>query len=97
MMSSSKTNNKERCIGCTKTFLTTKTGFKCDQCVGSMCGFKCDQCAGFLHQRCSRITRQEYLEYKQGVFKSARQFCTDYTCTRCAKHIYYGHNAVFMQ
>ena len=85
MMSCSKTNSKERCIRCTKTFLTTKTGFKCDQ------------CASFLHQRCSRITRQEHLEYKQGVFKSARQFCIDYTCIRCAKHIYYGHNAVFMQ
>ena len=82
MMSSSKTNNKERCIRCSKTFLTTKSRLKCTKCVS------------VLHQRCSRVTRQEHLEYKQCVFKFVCQFCTDYTCIKCAKHVYYGQNAV---
>ena len=79
MMSSSKTNNKERCMKCTKTFLTAKSRLKCTKCVS------------FLHQRCSKITRQEQLEHKQGVFEFLCQFCT---CIRCAKHVYYGQNAV---
>ena len=78
MMLSSITNNKERCIRCTKIFLTAKSRLKCTQ------------CARFLHQRYCRITRQEHLEYKQGVC----QFCSDCICIRCAKHVYYGHNAV---
>ena len=82
MMSSSKTNNKERCINCTKNFLTAKRRFKYTKWVS------------VLHQRCSRVTRQEHLEYKQRVFKIVCQFCTDYTCIRCVKHVCYGQNAV---
>ena len=81
-MSSSKVNSKERCIRCTKTFVTAKTRLKCAKCVS------------FLYQRCSRVTRQEHLEYKQGTFKFVCQFCTEYMCLRCAKHVYYGQNAV---
>ena len=33
MMSSSKTNNRERCIRCNKTFLTARIGLKCTKCA----------------------------------------------------------------
>ena len=82
MMSSSKANNKERCIRCTKTFLTAKNRLKCTKCTS------------FLHQRCSRVARQEHLENKQGVFRFVCRICTEYTCIRCAKPVYYGQNAV---
>ena len=49
MMSSSKTNNKERCIRCTKTILTAKSRLKYTK------------GARALHERCSRVTRQEDL------------------------------------
>ena len=81
-MSSSKTKNKERCIRCSKTFLTAKTRLKCTQCVM------------FLHKIYSRITKQECLEYKLGVFKFVYIFCTDYTYITCTRHVYYGHNVV---
>ena len=80
-MSSFKASNKERCIKFTKT-LTAKSRLKCTK------------CASVLNQRCSRVTRQEHLEYKQGVFKVICQFCTDYIYIRCVKHVYYEQNTV---
>lgn len=82
MTSFSKTKNKEKCIKCSKTFLTAKNRFKCDR------------WARFLHHRCSKTATQEYFEYKQGVFKFICQLCADYICIRCARHVYYGYKAV---
>ena len=38
--------------------------------------------------------KKDYLSYQQKTFLYTCQFCTDYKCTNCEKHVYYGQKGI---
>ena len=55
---------------------------------------ECYKCSKSLHSKCNRLDKKGFLKYIQGNLKFVCQFCTDYTCYHCNKHVYYGHKAI---
>ena len=69
-------------IKCVKLLKTTKDNLVCSKCENS------------LHLKCSRPSPKEFSKYKKGKTKFICQFCTDYTCIKCDRHIEYGQKGV---
>ena len=55
---------------------------------------ECFKCNKSLHLKFSRLDKKRFLKCIQGNPEFVCQFCTDYTCHHCNKHIYYGQKAV---
>ena len=49
---------------------------------------KCLKCLNSLHIKCSTVDNRQYLSYKNGKKDFICQYCTDYTCLKCDKHVY---------
>ena len=47
-----------------------------------------------IHLKCSRLNKQRFLEYKRVSTSFTCQFCSDYCCFQCNKHVYYGQKGV---
>ena len=55
---------------------------------------ECFKCNKSLHLKCIRSDKRRLLKYIQGNLEFVCQFCTDYTCHHCNKHVYYGQKAI---
>ena len=51
---------------------------------------ECFKCNKSLHLKCIRSDKRRLLKYIQGNLEFLCQFCTDYTCHHCNKHVYMG-------
>ena len=60
----------------TKPFLSMRKKLKCLKCMNS------------LHIQCSIVDNRQYLSYKNGKKDFICQYCTDYSCLKCDKHVY---------
>ena len=67
----------EKCIKCRNPFLSMKQKTP-----------KCLKCLNSLHNKCSTADKKQYLSYKNGKKDFICQYCTDYSCLKCDKHIY---------
>ena len=54
----------------------------------------CSQCSNSLHFKWSRLSEKDYLRYQQKTFLYTCQFCTDYKCIKCEKHVYYSQKGI---
>ena len=52
------------------------------------------QCSNSLHLKCSRMNKNGYLSHQQKTLNYAFEFCTDYKCIKCEKHVYYGQKGI---
>ena len=66
-----------KCIGCSKSFSRKQN----EQ-------LKCSKCSYFLHLTCALISKQQYKNYNNGNKDFICQYCEDYTCLACNKHVY---------
>ena len=46
------------------------------------------KCLNSLHIKCSTVDNREFLSYKNGKKDFICQYCTDYSCLKCDKHVY---------
>ena len=68
---------------------------KCDKLVYSNSKHVvCSQCSNSLHFKWSRLSEKDYLRYQQKTFLYNCQFCTDYKCIKCEKHVYYSQKGI---
>ena len=68
----------EKCIKCTKLFFSVRQKT-----------LKCLECLKPLHIKCSTVDNRQYLSYKNGKKDFICQYCTDYSCLKCEKHVYH--------
>ena len=54
----------------------------------------CSEFNNLLHFKCSKLSYKDYLGYQQKTFLYTWQFCTDYKCIKCEKHVYYGQKGI---
>ena len=71
---------------------------KCTECCKVLLrpgkSLECYKCNKSLHSNCSRLDKNRFLKYIQGNLEFVCQFCTDYTCCHCNKHVYYRQKAI---
>ena len=70
------------CIKCTKNLKFSRNFLKCQV------------CQKYIHLECSRLNKQGFLEYRRDTTSFTYQFCLDYCCLQCNKHVYYGRGPV---
>ena len=74
--------NNNKCLKCEKTAKSTGNSLECSQ------------CQNFIHLKCSHLTKIQFNQYKKGKMRFVCQFCTDYSCLKCNKHVYYRQKGV---
>ena len=67
----------EKCVKCTKPFLSMRQKT-----------LKCSKCLNSLQIKCSTVDNRQCLTYKNGKKDLICQYCTDYPCIKCDKHVY---------
>ena len=66
-----------KCIDCSKFFSRNQNK-----------QLKCSECSYFLHLSCALISKQQYKNYSNENKDFICQYCEDYTCLACNKHVY---------
>ena len=73
--------------------ITVTTFRKCIKCTYNIDTkqnkLQCKQCLFLLHQKCTNISNREYFkDFKTGKRGLICQYCSDYSCLTCDKHVY---------
>ena len=65
---------------------------KCEkQSIKSNSSIECSECHKRIHFTCSRLRlKKDFVQFKKSKEQFVCQFCSDYTCLKCHKHVYYG-------
>ena len=69
---------------------------KCNYKIGSKQNkLQCKQCSYLSRQKLTNIKSREYSkDFKTGKRESISQYCADYSCLVCDKHVYDRQNGV---
>ena len=80
----SSSNQSEKCLKCTKGFSSSRQK-----------SLTCTSCSSTLHLKCTLITNNDYSLYKSGEKDFVCQYCSDFRCISCNKHVYDKQEGIF--
>ena len=57
---------------------------------------ECSECHKMVHRKCSRLrVNKDFVQFKKSKQQFVCQFCSDYICPKCNKHVYYAQKVFF--
>ena len=76
--------------------MNNKKFMKCEKLsIKSNNSLKCSECHKMIHFKCSRLrVNKDFVQFKKSKQQFVCQFCSDYTCLKCYKHVYYDQKGV---
>ena len=80
------TNSKpsEKCLKCTKQFSSSRQK-----------SLTCTTCFSSLHLKCTHIAKNDFTVYKKGEKNFVCQYCMDFRCMSCNKHVYDKQQGIY--